>query len=194
VKIVTGEVDGGHFGIRDLDGFGILVFVEAALHLEAFVGRRRSDQLDDHRATDQRLAAPVLGDEGEEPMLDTVPLAGAGRMMGDSDGETGFIGEGLKLALPQANASAIAATAIGRDQEAGRAEIADFAQGLPPAPDALDSEGSGIVIDTYINPARVGCDVVDAVRRNLAQFGYLEVVDAAPARGRLGAVARGHRS
>jgi hypothetical protein len=55
----------------------------------------RSDQLDDDLATDQRLAAPVFCDEGEEPMLDTVPLAGAGRVMGDSDGETGFIGEGL---------------------------------------------------------------------------------------------------
>jgi len=156
VKIVTGEVDAGHFGVRDFDGFGILVFVEAALHFEAFVRRRRSDQLDDDLAADQRLATPVLRDEGEELMLDAVPFAGAGRVVGDGDGETGFIGEGLKFALPQANASAITTTAIGSDQEAGRAEIADFAQGPPPAPDTLDSEGSGIVIDTNINPARVG--------------------------------------
>jgi len=123
------------------------------------------------------LPRQFLRDEGEELMLDAVPFAGAGRVVGDGDGETGFIGQGLKFALPQTNASAITTTAIGGDQEAGRAEIADFAQGLPPAPDTLDSEGSGIVIDTNINPARVGCDVVDAVGRNLSQFGYLEVVN-----------------
>ena len=51
------------------------------MHIEAFAGRRRSDQLDDDLVADQRLAAPVLGDEGEQTVLDPVPFAGAGRQM-----------------------------------------------------------------------------------------------------------------
>jgi hypothetical protein len=78
VEVVTGDVDGGHFRVGILDRFGIVIFVEAAPHVEPCLRCRRCDQLDDDRAADQRLAAPVLGDEGEEPMLDVVPFAGAG--------------------------------------------------------------------------------------------------------------------
>ena len=94
------------------------------MHVEPCLRCRRCDQLDDDLAADQRLAAPVLGDEGEEPMLDTVPFAGAGWVVSDGDGQSGFVGEGLELAFPQANTNAVAATAIGRDQETGRAGIA----------------------------------------------------------------------
>src|SRR6266498_2396907 len=111
-------------------------------------------------------------------MLDTVPLARAGWVVGDGNGQSGFIGEGLKLALPQAHARSIAATAVGGDQETGRAKIAVLPQGVPPAADALDGEGGGIVIDTYIHPTPIVSDVVNAVGRDLAEFGYLEVVDA----------------
>ena len=45
---------------------------------EAGAGRGRADQLDDHGMREQRLAAPVLRDEGEQAMLDAVPFAGSG--------------------------------------------------------------------------------------------------------------------
>ena len=49
---------------------------------------------------EQRLAAPVLGDEGEQAVLDAVPFAGAGRVMGDGDGQPGSVGELLQFDLP----------------------------------------------------------------------------------------------
>jgi len=127
---------------------------------------------------DERLAPPVLRDEGKKAMLDTVPFAGPRRVVGDCDGQSGFIGEGLKLTLPQPDTSAVAAAAISGDKQAGRAEIAALSQGIPPAPDALNGEGSGVVIDANIHPTRVVGNVVDAVRSNLAEFGYLEVMNA----------------
>ena len=42
-------------------------------------GGRGGDQVDDRRKLGERFAAPVDGDEGEQPMLDLVPLAGARR-------------------------------------------------------------------------------------------------------------------
>ena len=62
--------------------FWIGVGVDAAGDGEAGFGRGGGDQLDDDLMADQRLAAPVLGDEGEQAVLDAVPFAGAGRQMG----------------------------------------------------------------------------------------------------------------
>jgi hypothetical protein len=58
------------------------------------------DQLDDDLMTDKRLGAPILSNEREQFVLDTVPLAGAGGMMSDGDGKAGLVGEDLKLTLP----------------------------------------------------------------------------------------------
>ena len=95
---------------------------------------------------DERLAAPVLGDVGEQSVLDAVPLAGAGRQMDDRHGEARLVGEALQLAFPQMNAGAVAAAAIGRDQETGLAEP------LPPATDALDGECRRIGVDSDTDP------------------------------------------
>src|SRR3954471_15075275 len=52
---------------------GVGATVEAALDGEAGAGGGAGDQLDDHPVGQQGLAAPGLGDEGEQPMLDPVP-------------------------------------------------------------------------------------------------------------------------
>jgi hypothetical protein len=67
------KIEGGHLGIGHLDAFRVGAAVEAALDGEAGAGGGAGDQLDDHLVGQQRLAAPVLGDEGEQPMLDPVP-------------------------------------------------------------------------------------------------------------------------
>jgi len=66
---------------------------------------RGGDELDDHVAGQQRLAAPVPGEAREHAVLDAVPLAGAGRVMGDADGQAGLGGELLQLDLPEVQAA-----------------------------------------------------------------------------------------
>ena len=73
------DVDGGHFGIADLDAFRVNVLVDVAGDGEAGVGRGGADQLDDDLVADERFAAPVLRDVGKEAVLDAVPLAGSRR-------------------------------------------------------------------------------------------------------------------
>jgi hypothetical protein len=66
------KIKGGHLGIGHPDALGVGATVEAALDGEAGAGGGAGDQLDDHLVGQQGLAAPVLGDEGEQPMLDPV--------------------------------------------------------------------------------------------------------------------------
>src|SRR4051812_33284428 len=104
-------------------------------------------------------------------MLDPVPLAGARWQVGHRDRQPGLVGEALQLALPQPDPHAVAAAAVGGDQQPCGGGIAGPAEVAPPVPDALDGEGGGIVIDAEIDPSGIRGDVVDAVRRHLAQLG-----------------------
>ena len=74
---VAGDVEGGHFGVADLEAFGVGVFVEFAANGETGFCRRRRDQFDDRRSAGQRTPAPVLRDVTEQAMLDLVPLCAA---------------------------------------------------------------------------------------------------------------------
>jgi len=60
----------------------------------------------------QRLAAPVLADEGEHLVLDAVPFAGAGRQIHNCDADASFVDEASEFALPRARAGVMAVTVI----------------------------------------------------------------------------------
>src|SRR5271168_2206146 len=85
MELGTLDVDGGHLGIRYDNPAGVLAGVEFAAHSEAGLSGGGRDQLDNHPIADEWLGAPVLADEGEEPVLDFVPLAGARWQMADHD-------------------------------------------------------------------------------------------------------------
>jgi hypothetical protein len=51
--------------------------VETAADLQALGGSCACDQTDDCLVVSQRFATPVGGDEGEQPVLHLVPLAGS---------------------------------------------------------------------------------------------------------------------
>src|SRR3954453_23764418 len=170
------KIKGGHLGIGHLDAFRVGAAVEAALDGEAGAGGGAGDQLDDHPVGQQRLAAPVLGDEGEQPMLDPVPLAGARPQVGHRDRQPGLVRAALQLALPQPDPHAVAAAAVGGDQQPGGGGIAGPAKVPPPVPNALDGEGGSVVIDAEIDPSGIRGDVVDAGGRHLAQLGEGEIV------------------
>ena len=63
-----------HLGVGDLDTLLIGIVVEPARDGEASIGGRVGDQLNDNLMADQWFATPVLGNEGEQPVLDPVPL------------------------------------------------------------------------------------------------------------------------
>ena len=58
----------------DDNAAGVLASVEFAAHHEAGFGGGRRDQFDDDSVADERLGAPVLANEGEEPVFDFASL------------------------------------------------------------------------------------------------------------------------
>ena len=110
------EIDGGKLGVLDDDAGLVGIGIDLGANLEAGFGCGRCDQLDDDLVADQRFATPVLSDEGEETVLDLVPLAGAGRQVTDCNSKAEFVGEPLQFELPQAQACSVAAAAVGGDQ------------------------------------------------------------------------------
>ena len=97
MEVVTRDVDRRHFLVADHDALGIDVGVEFAVHLQAGARCRAGDQLDDGLVADQRPGPPVLADEGEQPVLDLVPLAGPGGQVGDDDLKAGLTRQYLQL-------------------------------------------------------------------------------------------------
>ena len=83
------------------DAVGIRVGVELSPDLQASLRAGGRNQLYDDRMTDQRLASPILTDEGKQPALDLVPLAGPRREMTDRNRNLELIGQILNLGLPQ---------------------------------------------------------------------------------------------
>src|SRR4051794_16083938 len=100
VEFIVRDVDRVHLVIGHLDAFRVQVGVDLAADLQAGVGGRGADELDDDLMADQWFATPVHCDEGEEAMLNPVPLAGAGRQVGHRYLQASLIGEALQFALP----------------------------------------------------------------------------------------------
>ena len=61
------------------------------VNFQASLARRMTNQIDDHIQTRQRLPLPVHRDMVEQPVLNFVPLARAGRKMTDMNRQTAFI-------------------------------------------------------------------------------------------------------
>jgi hypothetical protein len=103
-------------------------------------------------------------------VLDPVPLGRTGRQMAHDQSEAGLVGEPLELGLPQPVAGAVAAAAVGGDDQAGGAAVARLAHLLPPAADRVDGKGGSVVVDTNTHPPAIRANVVDPVRDGLAQL------------------------
>jgi hypothetical protein len=173
---VAFDVERRHFRVGDLDALHVGVGVEFAAHAQACLRRRGSDQFDHGEAAGQRLATPVLRDVAEHPVLDLVPFRRAGRIVAHGERQAGRIGELLQLDLPQTDAAAIGAAAVGGDHQPVRRGVSRAPHRFAPALDAVDGELRRVVIDADADIAGVGGDVVDAVRNRLAQFLVDEVM------------------
>jgi hypothetical protein len=111
------------------------------------VGACIADQLDYRLHCHQWLAAPVLGDERKEPMFNLVPFAGARREMTHSQCQVHLVGQLLQGGLPQLGATAVAATAVGRDQQFGGPRKSRGAHLDPPATDGGGGGLGGVMGD-----------------------------------------------
>ena len=185
---VTLNVERLHLGVADLDALFVSARVQRALDFQAGLGCRRRDQLDDSHAIRERPAAPGLRDVAEQAVLDPVPLRCARRIMVDVEHEPGLVGEPLQLDLPQPDACAIRAAAVGCDRQLTRIRIALAPHAVQPLPDRGDSELCRIARDPDADPACIGADVVHAIGRHLAEFLVLEVVHLHASRIALGPI------
>src|SRR5215207_11247372 len=97
-------------------------------------------------------------------MLDLVPFAGSWRQVVNLDRDIEFIGEPLQVKFPQTHARAVAAAAIGGDQQAPGEGIANAADLLPPSSDRLHGERRRIIVDADVDPTRVGGQIIYSIR------------------------------
>src|SRR3974390_3155584 len=113
MEVSAGDMDGGELVIGDDDALRIEIFIEFAMDGKTGSRTGGCDQIDNDAKADQWFGTPVLAYEGEQSVLDLVPLAGAWRKVTDRNVDSDLVGQVLQLALPQPRARAIAAAAIG---------------------------------------------------------------------------------
>src|SRR5215211_2330900 len=115
VPVMLSERDGGVVGVGDLLAGRIPVRVIGALHGEPGGGLGRGDQLDDSAQVGEGTAPPVHRDEAEQPVLDPVPLRGAGRVVAHGDGQPGVGGQSREVPLPGSDPIAVGPAGVGGD-------------------------------------------------------------------------------
>src|SRR5262245_36163017 len=178
VEGVPLEMELLHGLLRDLDPCWVRVLIQLAYHRQARRGRRGGNQIDNHLVAYERLAAPVLADEGEQPMLDLVPLARPWWEVGHGDLQPCLIRQPLEFQFPQPHARPIAPPAICRDQQGPGLRVRTLPHRLPPATNTLHGERRRVVIRPHVDPARIPRHVVDAIGCDPTEGWDDEIVDA----------------
>src|SRR5206468_12390462 len=97
----------------------IVATIEVRGDRQPRLGSGGPDEPEDLLVAVEGLARPVLGDLGEEAMLDGIPLGCARGIVRHGEGEAEGIHElGLEFSLPGAAAAAIAAAGIAEQEQA----------------------------------------------------------------------------
>ena len=92
------EFEGFHLWCRNFDSAFVCLTIQICPSL------RPGNEIDGGAIVRQRLTSPVHRDEGEQAMLDLVPLARAGRKVTHRNRQSLFRCEGLQLSLPPLSA------------------------------------------------------------------------------------------
>ena len=116
MKFVPAQSYRFEFFVRHFDPFFVLMSVQHGLDLEAGARLGGSDPIDDRFVVDQRHPLPVQADKRKEPVLDLVPLAGAGRVVTNRDRDRHLAGQLVEVDLPCPEPMAVAAPRIRADQ------------------------------------------------------------------------------
>src|SRR5271156_6497157 len=100
-------------------------------------------------------------------MFDLVPFACARREMTHFDLQAKPVAQSLEFHLPEAAPSAVAASAVRRDQKSLGCGITATPQSCPPASNRLDGEFGGVTADTDADPRLIFGEIVDPIRDSL---------------------------
>src|SRR5215813_12577214 len=106
----------------------------------------------------------------EKTVLDFVPLAGAGRQVADDDVEAELVGQLLQFAFPQPDPRAVAAAAVGGDEQPGRVGVTRPPEVEPLLADAVYCEGGRVMVDADTHPPGIRGQIIDAIGHRSAEF------------------------
>src|SRR3974377_1578065 len=118
--------------VTHLDTAGVCADVKFGVYFQTFGGSCVGDQVHDHFVTHQWVASPVLIDVAKQSMLDLIPLTGSRWQMTHTQLQSRPVGQSLQGHLPQPAATAVAASAIGHDQQLAGSRKSLCAHLLPP--------------------------------------------------------------
>src|SRR6266566_6392400 len=176
MKLRWREIQSLHGLLTDLNTGWIGILIQFGLNGETCVGRGMTNEIDDHRVTDQGPPPPILSNMTKHPMLDLVPLTGPRRKVPDVDRDPDLIGELLEFHLPQPITTGIAPPAIGRDEKRVGLGIRHLTHMPPPASDGFDCKWGGVMIDPHTDPAAIVRWIVHPIGTNLAQLLVRKIV------------------
>ena len=116
MKGVSRDSQLGHLFIRNRFSGGVVRLIHLGADGQAFAGLRMTNQVDHGQIVDQGTGPPVFRDVAKHPVLNLVPLAGAGRKVPHMDGQAQLVAELLEHDFPEPNPRSVAAPAVSRDQ------------------------------------------------------------------------------
>src|SRR5208282_6001790 len=157
------DVETRHLLLGNLSPWQVATSVQSAGNRQSLGGGGCGNQPYYRLVVPERFAPPVRANEREEPVLHFVPLAGSRREMAHGDRKPRLVGQALQLQFPKPQPVAVAATAIGGDQQLARLRIESLALMAPPSSNRHHRKGGRVMIGTHVDKARVLAQIVDAV-------------------------------
>ena len=110
-----------------------------------------ADGVDDDVVAGQRAAPPGQADLAEQPVLDLVPLAGAGREVADGDLQPGLLRQDGEPGLPGPVPVAVGTAGVAGDQQPGGAGVGVLPGQVPPAADRLHRQRGGVPVGADVH-------------------------------------------
>src|SRR5213594_672649 len=175
--IVPVKFDCGELVLRYLHTGLIVIGVQHGFDAETAASSRVPNQINNSLKVDQWPTPPVEADEGKQPVLDLVPLAGSRGIVTYSDRSADFIRQPLEFDLPSTQTGSVAPTTVGADQEACRERICSSSVHSPPPANALDREFCSVVRNPNVHHGAIALDVVRSVRNGLTMTEVDEIMD-----------------
>lgn len=131
---------GSKFLVAHFAAFGIVVFIQPGVDLQAGFGCGRPDGLDNDFQIFQGDAATVAGGMAEDAVFDFVPFAGAWWVVADFDDLSRLVRQRPRFEFPQSASRTVAVAAVGGDQQTFGFRVTLTAQFTPPAANCGNGE------------------------------------------------------